>query len=205
MSRGASGNHGKGAGRVNVAQLRHAASILPLLPEDARARKCGAQAWVARCSFHDDTRPSMTVRHTDTGWRFHCFACGEKGDVIDYVMRTQSCSFREACERLGGRAEHDPAAAMVPPPARRAWVIACDVPGCKASTESDSPAMVSQLWGRVLPGGGALCLECEMRGSRLAVERVLRKFAGDGQAPQKGSTLVRPRGSSPRPGTERAA
>ncbi len=32
------------------------------------------------CPFHDDRNPSMKVDE-----RFHCFGCGEDGDVIDFV------------------------------------------------------------------------------------------------------------------------
>ena len=35
---------------------------------------------MARCPFHDDHNPSMKIDE-----RFHCFACGADGDVIDYT------------------------------------------------------------------------------------------------------------------------
>lgn len=35
---------------------------------------------MACCPFHDDRHPSMKVDE-----RYHCFACGEDGDVIDFV------------------------------------------------------------------------------------------------------------------------
>ena len=44
----------------------------------------------------------MDVRDSDDP-HFHCFSCSEHGDVIDLVMRLESCSFGEACERLTSR------------------------------------------------------------------------------------------------------
>jgi len=47
---------------------------------------------MAKCPFHDDRHPSMGIKNN----RFHCFACGAKGDVIDFVMRRDGLTFREA-------------------------------------------------------------------------------------------------------------
>lgn len=51
---------------------------------------------MARCPFHDDHRPSMGIKHN----RFHCFACGARGDVIEFIMRKDNLSFLEAVRRL---------------------------------------------------------------------------------------------------------
>ena len=37
---------------------------------------------MACCPFHDDKNPSMKVDQ-----RFHCFGCGEDGDVIDFTAK----------------------------------------------------------------------------------------------------------------------
>ena len=37
---------------------------------------------MAVCPFHDDRNPSMKVDK-----RFHCFGCGEDGDVIDFTSK----------------------------------------------------------------------------------------------------------------------
>ena len=50
---------------------------------------------MACCPFHDDRNPSMKV---DT--RFHCFGCGEHGDVIDLTAGLLGCSKAEAVRRL---------------------------------------------------------------------------------------------------------
>jgi len=54
------------------------------------------------CPFHNEKSPSFTVNE-DKGF-FHCFGCGAHGDVIGYVMRSESLAFREAVERLAQEA-----------------------------------------------------------------------------------------------------
>ena len=50
----------------------------------------------ALCPFHDDHNPSMGIKNN----RYHCFACGEKGDVIEFVMKRECLNFVEAVKRL---------------------------------------------------------------------------------------------------------
>ncbi|MCD8166921.1 MAG: CHC2 zinc finger domain-containing protein [Bacteroides sp.] len=52
--------------------------------------------------FHDDKHPSLVVDRKRQ--RFICFACGAKGDVIEFVQRIEGCSLRQALEKLGGAA-----------------------------------------------------------------------------------------------------
>lgn len=54
--------------------------------------------------------------------RFHCFACGVGGDVIDHVRRRRGCAFTEAVHALEHDTSAPPAPARMPrssPPARR--------------------------------------------------------------------------------------
>ncbi len=57
---------------------------------------------VGLCPFHNEKTPSFTVNE-DKGF-YHCFGCGEHGDVIGFVMNTENLSFPEAVERLAGLA-----------------------------------------------------------------------------------------------------
>ena len=50
---------------------------------------------MACCPFHDDKNPSMKVDQ-----RFHCFGCGEDGDVIDFTAKLFNLSQKEAAEKL---------------------------------------------------------------------------------------------------------
>ena len=77
------------------------AGYLPVLPA-GKIFKC-------LCPFHNDSRPSMQV---DRGYQnFHCWACGAKGDVFDFVARYEKVGFKEAmgilARRAGIRMEED--------------------------------------------------------------------------------------------------
>lgn len=50
---------------------------------------------MARCPFHDDHTPSMKIDE-----RFHCFACGADGDVIDYTGRLFGLGPYDAARKL---------------------------------------------------------------------------------------------------------
>ncbi|WP_234730099.1 DNA primase [Acidocella facilis] len=52
------------------------------------------------CPFHGEKTPSFYV-YDD---HYHCFGCGEHGDVITFVMKSSGASFMEAVEDLAGQA-----------------------------------------------------------------------------------------------------
>lgn len=49
------------------------------------------------CFLHPDHNPSLCF-FSNNQW--HCFGCGEGGDVISLVQKRKECSFREACQWL---------------------------------------------------------------------------------------------------------
>ena len=75
---------------------------------------------MALCPFHDDHNPSMKLDE-----RFHCFGCGEDGDVIDFTAKYFNLSLKEAAEKLladfgnGAELPYTPAPPKPPDPAKR--------------------------------------------------------------------------------------
>ena len=61
--------------------------------------------YICRCPFHDDKTPSMVVYPEKNGscGHYHCFGCGESGDVIKFVSVSGNITFFQALERLGGK------------------------------------------------------------------------------------------------------
>ena len=56
---------------------------------------------VGLCPFHVEKTPSFTVSE-ERGF-YHCFGCGEHGDVFSFVMKTQSLAFPEAVRTVAER------------------------------------------------------------------------------------------------------
>ena len=50
------------------------------------------------CPFHQEAEGSFTV-YADTE-KFHCFGCGSRGDVLDFVQRMEGLTLPEAIRRL---------------------------------------------------------------------------------------------------------
>ncbi|MCL4209613.1 MAG: DNA primase [Phycisphaeraceae bacterium] len=80
-----------------------ATDLVSLIGEHVTLRKKGREH-VGLCPFHDDRSPSMhVVSHKGTPF-FKCFACGESGGAIDFVMKYHKMDFREALRLLADRA-----------------------------------------------------------------------------------------------------
>lgn len=64
-------------------------------------RMKGDKYW-ALCPFHQDTHPTNfnIYRGRDGEYRYRCFACGEGGDVIDFVAAINNVSTKEAMSLL---------------------------------------------------------------------------------------------------------
>ena len=69
------------------------------------------------CPFHDEVEGSFTV-YADSE-RFFCFGCGEGGDVLDFIRRSENLSLPEAIARLDGSPGLAPRAAIRPAGTRR--------------------------------------------------------------------------------------
>ncbi len=59
----------------------------------------GRGRWKAHCPFHSEHTPSF---YTYEDGHYHCFGCGEHGDVIGFVRDRLGLGFREAVEQLMG-------------------------------------------------------------------------------------------------------
>ena len=64
-------------------------------------KPAGQGKWKSICPFHEESNPSLYIweNHGDDG-RFQCFGCGEKGDVIDFLMKIENITFPEVLHRL---------------------------------------------------------------------------------------------------------
>ena len=83
-----------------VEEVRHAADIVRFISDHVALRKAG-NSWKGLCPFHNEKTPSFNVRSDPAV--FHCFGCGEGGDVFKFVMLRERVPFPEAIEMVARR------------------------------------------------------------------------------------------------------
>ena len=92
------------AGRIrqaDVEELKQRVNIADVIGDYVTLKSAGVGSMKGLCPFHDERSPSFHVRPT-VGY-FHCFGCGESGDVYTFVQKMDHLSFTESIERLAQR------------------------------------------------------------------------------------------------------
>ncbi len=90
------------AGRIredDIAEVREKARIDDVVSQYVTLKRAGGGSVKGLCPFHDEKTPSFNVNPSRQF--FHCFGCGEGGDVIAFIMKVDGLTFTEAVERLG--------------------------------------------------------------------------------------------------------
>jgi DNA primase len=85
----------------DVTAVRERARIEEVVGEHVTLRPAGVGSLKGLCPFHDERSPSFHVRPQVGLW--HCFGCGEGGDVISFLQKVDGLGFVEAVEHLAGR------------------------------------------------------------------------------------------------------
>lgn len=52
--------------------------------------------YLAKCPFHDDSKPSFSLDTKQGPWLFNCYGCKEAGDVLAFVQKYEGVDFKEA-------------------------------------------------------------------------------------------------------------
>ena len=92
------------AGRIpdrDIAAIRERVRIEDVVGDYVQLRRAGADSLKGLCPFHDEKSPSFHVRPNHG--HFHCFGCGEGGDVYAFLQKIEHVSFVEAVELLADR------------------------------------------------------------------------------------------------------
>ena len=87
--------------RSDIDEVRSRTNIADIVGEHVALRTAGVGSMKGLCPFHDERSPSFHVR-PQVGL-YHCFGCGEGGDVYSFLMKLDHVTFQEAVERLAGR------------------------------------------------------------------------------------------------------
>jgi DNA primase len=83
-------------------RVRDAIDFVELVNARTELRKSGQRRYTGLCPFHDERTPSFGIDPVEK--LYHCFGCGEGGDVFKFVMETEGLDFGSALESLADRA-----------------------------------------------------------------------------------------------------
>ncbi len=87
--------------REDIDEVRQRTDIKEIVDGYVTLKSAGVGSYKGLCPFHDERSPSFHVR-PQLG-SYHCFGCGEGGDVISFVQKLDHTSFSETVEKLASR------------------------------------------------------------------------------------------------------
>lgn len=87
--------------KEDIDEVRARTDIREVIEGYVSLKSAGIGTFKGLCPFHDERTPSFNVR-PQVG-SYHCFGCGESGDVYSFVMAMEHTSFVETVERLAAR------------------------------------------------------------------------------------------------------
>ena len=87
--------------REDIDEVRSRTRLDDVVGEFVSLRTAGVGSLKGLCPFHDERTPSFHVR-PQVGM-YHCFGCGESGDVFTFLQKLDGVTFAEAVERQAER------------------------------------------------------------------------------------------------------
>jgi DNA primase len=98
--------------RDDIERVRAATDLVELVGEVTKVKRSGRSV-MAVCPFHQEKTPSLSI--DPARGLYHCFGCGQSGDLFRFVQETQGLDFSDAVELLARRSgitlHRDPEAA----------------------------------------------------------------------------------------------
>jgi uncharacterized membrane protein len=91
--------------KEGIERIKGASDLAAVMAERGIDLRKKGRVLVARCPFHEERTPSLTV--TPAKGLYHCFGCGAAGDVIGFVTKHDKVSFGDALDVLARRAGLD--------------------------------------------------------------------------------------------------
>ena len=85
----------------DIEEVKARTNIADIVGDYVSLKSAGVGSMKGLCPFHDERSPSFHVR-PQVGF-YHCFGCGESGDVYSFLQKMDHVTFAEAVERLAGR------------------------------------------------------------------------------------------------------
>ena len=104
--------------REKIDDVRERTNIVDVVKRYVELKRAGTGSWKGLCPFHAEKTPSFHV-HEQRQF-FHCFGCGEKGDVFSFLVKIEQRSFMEVMRDLARQAGVDIPEQTLTPAERKA-------------------------------------------------------------------------------------
>ena len=91
-------------GRTDIQAIKDRIDPIAVISRYVSLKKAG-KSYKGKCPFHKDDTPSFVVDPEKGLW--HCFGCGEGGDIVSFLMKIERISFVDAARRLAAEAGVD--------------------------------------------------------------------------------------------------
>jgi DNA primase len=88
--------------REKIDDVRERTNIVDVIKRYVELKRAGTGSWKGLCPFHAEKTPSFHVH--EVRQFFHCFGCGEKGDVFGFLAKIEQRSFTEVLRDLAQQA-----------------------------------------------------------------------------------------------------
>jgi len=88
--------------REKIDDVRERTNLVEVIKRHVELKRAGTGNWKGLCPFHAEKTPSFNVH--EVRQFFHCFGCGEKGDVFAFLTKIEQRSFMEVLRDLAQQA-----------------------------------------------------------------------------------------------------
>jgi len=88
--------------REKIDDVRERTNLVEVIKRHVELKRAGTGNWKGLCPFHAEKTPSFNVH--EVRQFFHCFGCGEKGDVFAFLEKIEQRSFMEILRDLAQQA-----------------------------------------------------------------------------------------------------
>ncbi len=85
----------------SIQEIKDRLNIVDVLSSYIQVKRAGTN-YKASCPFHHEKTASLMVSPSKQIW--HCFGCGEGGDIFGFIMKYENVDFPEALRMLADRA-----------------------------------------------------------------------------------------------------